>query len=186
DNGTGHDPSYNGNSSACRDQPEDDQYHSHALMLARGSTVDESRSAPWYGHLDPDLDPYRRASSWDGSNRDEASRQYIVLGLPHRRSLRFGHNSGQSAPPYEVPSGSAQLQNPGSSNNMFSSHMVATSGNAPRPMVERGFLDETSEPPPYEVATRSQAMAQYVQDWSANWDRMEPGRSNARGDARGE
>lgn len=181
-NGTGHIPSFNGNSHAGRDQPENHQYHSHVLVLAQGRTLHDSQSTPCYDHLDLD----HRASPCDGSNSDQAPRQYNVLGQPHRSSTWFGHNSDQPSHLYGVPGGSAQSQNPGSFCNAYPAHVVATSHNAPKPMVECGILDDSYGPPPYEVATRSRAMAQYVQDWSADWNRMEPGRSNVSGDARDE
>lgn len=178
----GHITIHNGNSYARQDQSGNPRYDSRTLALAQYRTLDDSHVAPYYGHSDPDHRPSRRG----GRKSDEASSQCNVLGHAHRRPTRYdGESSDQASPRFDVSGGPAVSQNSASYGDVYPPHMTVTSRNNPRAEIEDGILAEGYGPPLHEVAARGQAMAQYVDDWSTDWERMEWGRSNASGGARG-
>lgn len=158
-----------------QDLPENSRQHNRTLALTQYESLENGQMALQYGASYP----YHGPTQYDGWNHGEVSPQCDLLGYPYDRPTRYGgHNSDQLSTQYGVPGGGpAQSQNSAHYGNVYPPHMIVTSRNAPRPMIEDAILDECRGPPPYEVAVRSQATVQYVSDWTANWDQMEQDRS---------
>ena len=167
-----------GSSCACRDQQEKTPYDGRELALAQYRTLNESQTTPRCGNSDP----AHNQSPCDGRNSGEASPEYNVFGHLHHRPTRYdGHDSNQPSTDHSIPGGPAHFQSPAPYGNVCPPHMMVPGLNNSKATMNDGILYESRGPPPYEVAIRSQPMAEYVQDWSMKWNRMERGRGGDSG-----